>query len=552
MFKRTPKSIVLLCFCVCLTLFCVFSASAAIAPEAVHVPGGTVTTIDELSEALGGYVIVDERENLTLLRDVILDAPLVVSGGEWKINGAGCKIIRGFAAGDLIVVRDGADVTLGRESKESDDVSLMILGGVVSGLMQNGDQTSILLTPSEDNIGFAPEIVEGALLRIEGGSEVTAYFGTEIGENHSELSGGGIICVGGGTFTNLGALIYGCSSNSDGGNFYLADGGVFAFGTGTVTEGYATGNGGNVCIDAGGACEIVAGTIQKGYAEQGGGLYAGGQLLLGGGSISENSALRGGGVFYDGANTIHKGSITENTAVWGGGIYNASDALVAVEVTSAANTAEMGGGLYNAGKIDIQNCVFTASKVTYGGGIYNAKGAELTVASGTIGTNEATYGGGIFNAGKLIGKGVSISTNRGQIGAGLLNEGELLVYGNFYCSDANGTFLALGENGEGSLTIAEQYRSPNTPLITPGVKTEEGYVADFAVKKPLLLGDAEVVAEAAKTFQVAKDGMLEYGIDAGGYLELRLTWLLPAIGGVLAIGVIVLCGALLFKRRKAK
>ncbi len=543
--KRLLPLLLLLAACLTVLSLPVF---ADIAPDAIPVPGGTVTNVSELSDALGGHLFIKDEDELILNRDVILTSPLIISGGEWKLDGAGCKIIRGFEKGNLIECKDGATVTLGREDKDGDDTSLMLVGGVKTTVESNGRLTPAM---NQEGAELNPKEIEGALLYVHKRASVTLYYGIEIRDGFSLLPGGGVVCDGG-AVTNMGAVISGCASEVEGGNVYVTGAGSYDFGSGTLLGGAAGQRGGNLSIAEQGRVTMVDGLITDGYAKMGGGIYANGTLTMSGGSIVACGAEMGGGIYYAADNHLVLGNFQNNVAQKGGGIYNAAKDLKIDNVVSSHNQASHGGGLYNSGSVTIKTCNMTDSECDIGGGIYNSAGGTLTIQSGTVGMNKATYGGGVFNAGVLHAFGISISANRGELGEGLFNEGAIYIYKGFYCSERNNTFLVLSEGGKGSITLMEHYPSKQAPMLIPGKKTPNGYEIDYGTQKPLLTGDDAFVEAAAKNFKVEKQGIVEYGVSADGMLEMRFGWLVPFVLGGAAIVLITATVLILLKKRKAR
>lgn len=538
---------VLLCI---ITFSCFFGLRAIAATEAVHVPGGTVTDVESFSEALGGRVFITDDSEVILSRDVILDAPLVIRSGEYVFDGAGCKLIRGFERGDLIVVENEVKLKIGRKYKEGSDLSLVITGGVTSTL---AERTVFSFTITEDDLNIDPEQVTGALLRVKDNAMVIQYSGTELRNNHSQESGAGVICDGG-TFIVENGTVSGCSTNLDGGNILVINEGTFSFKNGTVFGGYALQNGGNLANMSTGNVIFIAGTISAGFAQNGGGIYAAGgsfdtQALV---NITSNVAIYGGGIYFAAPSDLVGVSISSNVAEQGGGIYNSSNDLTLTDLQISENTAQLGGGIYNAGNISYKN-VKTGKCVaeSKGGGLYNAEDAVFEMNQGTLNDSEAPIGGGVFNAGTFIAYNGAIAINRGEVGSGVLNDGVFQMYKNMLVSNSNAFFLVLSETGKGSLELMESVTAAKYPLLVPGMRNEDGtYSENYGTKAALLTGNAEAIRDAAKKFSVAAKGTTRYSLTEDGVLQIQHNWLLPVVVGTVSIAVIVACIVILYRFRK--
>lgn len=513
----------------------------------IHVPGGIVSSEDDFSEALGGHVIIGKEHKVTLLRDVILDAPLIIRGGEYVLDGAGCRMIRGFENGDLIVISDKAKIEFGVPKKESSDASLMITGGIVT----KQDSAGGFSCSAEIDTGIDPTKVDGALVRVTGGAEVTVYFGTELLNNHSVSSGGGIVCEGG-SLILASSVVKDCSSDADGGCVFVGKDGSFSMLYGEVSGGMSQANGGNLAIAQGGEAVISSGTLSGGCSVQnGGGIYAEGELLMQECTITGNKAQKGGGIYYAGDNTVASASITENESELGGGIYHAAGALKLVAIGVEKNVAIAGAGLYNAATVVIDDCMIGSNTATgEGGGVFNAANATLTLQGGTIGLNQAAYGGGLFNCGVVEGKSSSISTNKGGLGSGIANVGILYFYRGFYCSTGNPILLIPSNGKNGTITLMEEILPANAPTVIPGIAVDDGYVEKYNLSASLLTGEGELVAKAAEHILVQKQGNTSYRLNEEGIVKMQINWLLPILVGVsLAVAAVV---TVMIRRHRSK
>lgn len=531
------------------TLLGTVTIADAMEIKAIRVPGGIVTDDASFSAALGGNVIIMAEHDITISRDLILEAPLIIQGGEYVFNGAGCKLIRGFEKGDLITVQDGAKIELGRPKKEGEDVSLIISGAVKTIRDENGAQSCTL---SEEEADIDPEAVEGALLRVSGKSQVILYYGTEMIDGHSSLSGGGVICDGG-TFMSMGGIVQNCSSSRSGGCVLVQNKGHFVITLGEVKNGYAAENGGLLAIEETGEATIAGGVMTGGYAKQGGGISAFGTLDMQNGNITLCHAQQGGGVYYGFDNELIGAGLSEHTAELGGAIYIAKGVKLDItELGAESNHAEIGGAIYNCGSVTLVDGVISSNQATtMGGGFYNAVDAVLYLESGTIGSNVAAFGGGIFNAGMIEGKGISIATNRADLGEGMMNTGTLNTYQGFYCSAGNSLALLPDENGKGTLTIKEAFLPTQMPSVVPVRAVDDRFVIDYQTDLPLLSGDAAIIEACSKQMKVEKNGSSTYALDSEGRLKPIYNWILPVIIAIIAVAAIAVGAVIVVRRRRA-
>jgi len=134
-------------------------------------------------------------------------------------------------------------------------------------------------------------------------------------------------------------------------------------------------------VDSGGTLrmeqdsEITGNTNNKTGAYWGGGVFAGGTVIMNDGEISENTARLGGGVYIHGTFTMNSGEISENTAGYhGGGVYVS------------------GTFIMNGGKIS-ENTVSSSTCIPCGGGVLYVH-VTFTMSGGTISDNTLSFGSG--------------------------------------------------------------------------------------------------------------------------------------------------------------
>lgn len=331
-------------------IFCSFSIVSHGASTTVKAPGGRVNNYDELIAALGGgdgLSLQDDR--LIIVKDIILENPIVIEGGSYTLVGEGAAVSAAFDKGDLFVVTgENTVLNLGdkNESKE------------------NGD---LILDGSSDKITRL-----GSLVRIEEGAALNLYRSVILRNSISTVSGGAIYNVG--KFTMYGGQIENCKAAELGGAVYNLSEAIFS-----------------------------SGSIRNCSANDGGIIYNAGKVSLTGTELSGGFAVNGGAIYNeDGEIQLLSSVITKSDASKGGAIYNAGTLEISGgRISSCGNDTCLGGGIYNdkSATVDFSNGEIAFGKAKYGGGIYNL--GKVNLSGGGIDSNTANVGLGILNHGKV-------------------------------------------------------------------------------------------------------------------------------------------------------
>jgi hypothetical protein len=221
-------------------------------------------------------------------------------------------------------------------------------------------------------------------------------------------------------------------------------------------------------------------TVTRGYAELvGAGIYNNqGDLTLDGCDIVENYSgdIAGGIYSNEGRLEIRNSTISRNEASVGGGIFAGGDVLI----TDSTISQNMGGGIFSGQTLNVRRSIISGNQGSWGGGIAN--GGDLSVSSSTISANEALLGGGISNTGGLWIFQTTLEGNSAQEGGGIYShdaqrnvEGGDLWLSRLALVDVQYSTISgnTAERGAGVYSIALRMTAWNS-TISGNVASEEG------------------------------------------------------------------------------
>ena len=512
----------------------------------VHAPGGEVSSREELCEALGGEEAM-LADSLCLKTDIILDSPLVIAAGDYVLTGAGCTVTKGFAEGDMMVIKAGASLRLGDKKHVGDYADITLSGNVIS----RSDENGAAMREAEEPL-FDPAESDGAMLAVEGGT-LAVMPGAVLQNGYSKRSGGCIRLEGGEVLFDGGSIL-GCGTAGNGGGVNIAAGSTFRMLSGSIADCYAAERGGGLYAE--GTAELAGGIVSGSAAKQGGGLYAASAVSFAEFALSENRAEQGGGV-YSAADMEASGcSAVQNTAEQGGGIYNA--AVLGINgMNIYKNSAASGAGVYNAGTLTLSAGYFSENAASgQGGGIFNREDGVCTWTGGTLASNSAEAGGGIMNLGTLVQSGGTYLVNKAKAGTALCNLGYLTFSGSVCISDIASVMLVPGSGeGQGIIRVEGKLTAETVAVIVPG-KAENGVLSeDYDSAAPFLTGSREDVRDASGKVKVKAYGDQKYALKADGTLKRvhelpknPIVWLL--IGGITVLAAGALSFFLIRKKKK--
>jgi predicted outer membrane repeat protein len=230
---------------------------------------------------------------------------------------------------------------------------------------------------------------------------------TFITGNTASNNGGGIYATSWAAITMKGGEVSGNRAYDHGGGIYASYSSVDISGGEISGNNTASYGGGGIYASAS-SVDISGGEISDNIANtSGGGIYVyygsfvyDSSVDISGGEISGNTADSGGGIFAEGSTfnkstvVISGGKIWDNTAIDGGGIcvhYTEVD-LSGGEI-SANNASNNGGGIGLFGNSDLRmmddGSITGNSAESQGGGVYVEDLSQLSLAGGSITSNEA-------------------------------------------------------------------------------------------------------------------------------------------------------------------
>jgi hypothetical protein len=205
----------------------------------------------------------------------------------------------------------------------------------------------------------------------------------------------------------------------------------------TLSNGFVQIFGEGGAIFTSGTATVTDCTLSCNSAGFGGGIAAGGTLVVRGSTLWGNAAVdSGGGLFsaFGGTATVKQSTLSGNTAGFAGGgrffnsggaIANEDSALTVQQSTLSGNDAAAdGGGIFNTGgTVTVQGSTLSGNSAAEGGAIYNDTAGTVTVQGGTLTGNTATdSGGGLSNAGTATVQESTLSGNAaGSDGGGIFN-----------------------------------------------------------------------------------------------------------------------------------
>ena len=519
-----------------LTFISLLPARHITAAAPLAAPGGNVSTSDDFIAALGGDEAAYAEDNIIILKsDITLLNPVVITHGEYVMQGSGCYTYRGSDSEALFIIDGGAALTLGNDKGSDDHPSLSIFG--------NGYK------------GGAVRVKNGALKIYQGTlfEELEADFGCAV-----YIDSGNVIMYAG--------AVKNCHALKGGGAVYMSGGNFTAY-LGDFTECTSGGNGGMLYMDGG---SFIGGllNINHNSAEKGGAVYVfDGEYVMNNGSIEYNKAEDGGAICNINGNVYIKGGyLIYNEALnHGGAIYNAGNLYISnVNTTTIMyNTAKNGAAISNNGYF-----VLTDASISYNtasecaGGIYNTGIADMLGASVSMNESNGRCGG-VMNTGKFSMSDGSISSNKSASTAkGMENWGTLILSDHCFISFNNDVII-----GNGAKVEVTSMLTANTPVATfTPVKSKNGYedpapVADYEIGRQIITGEPDILAMAAEKLAVTNTDNGTWRIDENGKLQfekksyelpIRFIIIFGALGCIVIAIAVSVISIIIRRSKKAK
>ena len=478
--------------------------------QTVHAPGGTVKSSEDFVAALGGENNV-RPDSLSLRRDLTLDSPIVIEEGSYVLNGAGCEIVRGFDEGDMIVVKHGAALDLGKSGAIGSDASLILTG------KDKGKAAS--------------------LIRVEG--DLNLFGGTVLSGQGSVGKGACFYVKENGMLNIYGGEITDCVSTYSGGAIFVEDGGILNIADVSIKNCTAP-EGGAITVE--GRAALLGGTLENCAADTyGGGICVHSAKVTLGGILCKNcTASLGGGAFVSDTAVLNGFSAEGCTALRGGGLYLMKDAVSAGFSISSCQ-ADDGAGIYTEGELTLEAGYFSENTAANRGGcIYISGNGSVIHHDCTFISGTAKYGGGIYNSGTLDMSGGGFMMNKADCGSAVCSEGTVVLRESVIISKGSNIALVRGENG-GTIRVDGKLTAPAVSELVPAVMENEEIRPDYTVGTVILEGTEEDVKDAAGRFTLTDASGKEYVVSEKG--ELKNKVMIPvSVFVYVGIGVLLFAG----------
>jgi predicted outer membrane repeat protein len=166
----------------------------------------------------------------------------------------------------------------------------------------------------------------------------------------------------------------------------------------TIQNGYTENQGGGVLIENNGELDLDNVVIAYNRSDyDGGGVHAGGTIIVNNSIIARNESSRGigGGVFSGKNIVINSSAISYNySKKHGGGIFSTQTALIK-NSTFANNSSGYGGGFYGESGLKVEKVIFKNNRAKYDGGAIKSIKARIVDVNMSNNISE-NYGGAIF------------------------------------------------------------------------------------------------------------------------------------------------------------
>ncbi len=243
--------------------------------------------------------------------------------------------------------------------------------------------------------------------------------------------------------------------------------------------------------DGGGVCMIDADLVmtdsrvsgnQAGYG--GGGIASvAGTIMLTRCTIDANVGYLGGGIrSRTGSVTLASSTLSGNGewAVSHGGGIHAGGPLVVVDSTISGNTGKLGAGIQSGDTTNLTRSLVAGNQAYYsGGGIHVLAGGMIEVTGSTIDNNSARYvGGGVYAEGGLAVVNGTIAGNGGSTGGGIFLAATAtldLDHATLSLNHANGSGGGIGSTAGATATIVHSIVSGNSQGAGSDIDLDGGW-----------------------------------------------------------------------------
>lgn len=573
-------------------------ATSSGASKASPASGGDVRSTDELIEALGGdeNVKAVTGNTVRLCKDIVLNAPIRIYSGSYRILGSGCTIYRGETLYEAMF-------SLYYDATQSNAVApSLILGNSKD---SSGETNSADLTVSGNKDAFS-EAVIGPVFALIGNVKLEINPNTVIEDNYTVSSGAAIFMQTlisdtvaytplEPTLTVNGGVIRNNTSLSNGGAIALFDdsngngSGTITLTSCTVSQNSVQNDDGNGCGGAiyckGGAMTLTDCELTSNRADHGGAIYTDCEAQIVSCNFKNNIANKNGGAICaaQSEDTSHTASVTlywaymsENSSLGNGGaianlggkVKFAADSSSSQEANYVeANTSTgHGAAIYNSGSLEIASGAFYRNKSSEGhGALYNSENGAISLTGGDIRVNTSLSGSGLYNLGTFSMNGGCFQGNICTVknAPQIVNFGALSFGGSFLIDgDVIGLMLTENENGERNASPIELTNILTTNIDINVTFSEEHKSSDgtlsYSYVDPsgmsVYSGLDKFKASAAERTSLVTQGFGSYSVDDRGMpvFHFPIMPLFAWILCVLALAGAAVTSVYLIKRRKKR
>jgi len=554
----------------------IFPANAASAEGidyAFHVKGGSVENLDELIAAFTAddgtpYARkVEGKENeIELIESVVLDAPIKIFNGAYKIHGRYLSIYRGFDNGiEPMFLIAGI-------GEKSAALTLENSG--------NGDWTTPSLTIDGNSEEF-PYASTGMIM-MKGRAKLTVNKGVLLTNSSTTAMGGAIFSelgiAGNGNSPDIpeinldNCMITNCKAVMAGGavamNAYESgvEGGVIDIKNSVLKNNSSNSseyNGmGGAIYSVGGEVTVKSTSLVENSAHFGGAIYTVSDTEIISSTIQYNKATLGGGAIYCGSQEgvqgnagISDSDISHNESQGvGGAIANYSKLSVSgMAIVSSNTSVGNGGAAYNEGMLLVLGGSILSNKTeAMGGAIYSSKSySQINIKGGEINNNTAALCSAIYCEGAFSMLGGAVGNHKGDAPHLVLKGTVSMGRGAFVQNDVIGLCVTDKDGVKSYPSIDLESKLTTTVVQKIGYYREKlgsdgnvkGYKNVTKSKLQLFYGSEQATESAEQMFKVQNRGLLSYKI-VNNQLSVRFiflpiwSWVLIALAAIVAVAII--------------
>jgi len=576
MLKKVISVAIVILAVIPLFIFPVNASSAEGVDYAFHVKGGSVESLDQLIEAFTdsegtpyAQKIEGRGNEIELMESVVLDAPIQIFKGEYKIHGRYLSVYRGFDGIDPMFLIAG----LGDKS-----AGLILEDG------GSGDWNDPVLTINGNKDAYP--YAEAGMIMLKGRARLTVNKGVLL-TNASTYGMGGAI------FAELtvegmenspdipeihldNCMITDCSAVIGGGAVAMnafegsVSGGVLTVNNCTLKNNSSDSselNGmGGAIYTVGGEVKIEATRLLENSAHFGGAIFTVSDTELNNCTVQYNKAIISGGAVYCGRQENIQGSAElENCDISynesqgnGGAISNYGKlSLSGMAIVSTNTAVGNGGAIYNDGLLYVlDGSILSNKSKAIGGAIYSAKSySQVNVEGGEINNNEAALCSAVYCEGRFSLLGGAVGNHKGDA-PHLVLKGEVYMGGAAFVQNDVIGLCVTEKDGEKNYPSIE-LKSKLTATVTQKIGFyQEKLDSDGNVKGyknvtksdlPLFFGSEIATESAEQIFEVENRGLLSYKIK-GTILSVRFIFL-PIWAWVLIALALVAALAFIFRKK---